>query len=237
MSIGAYCFTGELFMSEQESFKSIKEQKAVKPSEDDVMDFMSFDNSFERERLKFNDHLTQGELFVPWKPYKHPTYGDIEIGGWVKMSSRLPHPFMLKDMCHRNAATIIFSAKHTPEVSLKVFEIKRVGKNLYRLRTRLKNAKAIPTMTGHVRKVKLYPRDILTVSGKGIKVTAGGPLRDVHRDQVAYKEFRPETHFLHVPGFGKVEHQFLISGKKGSKVTIKYSSRHAGKISKTIELK
>jgi hypothetical protein len=38
-----------------------------------------------------------------------------------------------------------------------------------------------------------------------------------------------------VPGFGKVEHQFLVEGS-GS-ITISYDSRHAGKITKTVELK
>ncbi|MCK5056410.1 MAG: hypothetical protein KAT34_07135 [Candidatus Aminicenantes bacterium] len=239
MSIGTYCFTGELSITEDESFKTIKEQKAAaRRSEDEgPMSFMNYDNSFEQERLKFNDHLGQGELFVPWKPFKHPVYGDIEIGGWVKMSSRIPHPFMIKDMVHRNAAAVIFSAKQTPEVSLEVFEIKETGKNLFRLRLRLRNARAIPTMTNHARKVKLYPRDMLSVSGKGITVTAGGKLTDFYRDQVTYKEFRPEIQFLYVPGFGKAEYQFLVSGRKGSPVTIEYVSRHAGKITKTVILK
>jgi len=57
----------------------------------------------ERERLKFSDNLAQGELFKPWKPFKHPQFGDMEIGSWVKMSSGLPHPFMLPDLVHRKA--------------------------------------------------------------------------------------------------------------------------------------
>ena len=230
---GAYGFVGELFQGTSETFKSIKEAKKTKPKTEEEM-FFGGSNEFERERLKFNDHLAQGELFKPWKPYKHPTYGDIEIGGWIKMSSRLPAPFMLKDMVHRNAAAIIFSAKHTPEVSLDVFEIKKAGKNLYRIRTRLHNSKAIPTMSFHAQKVKLYAQDMLTVSGKNIKVTAGGKLTNIYRNQVVYKKFRPELQFLTIHGFGKVEHQFLISGK--GKVTIKYQSRHAGKIEKTITL-
>ncbi len=230
---GAYGFVGELFQATAETFKSIKEAKKTKPQTEEEM-FFGGGNEFERERLKFNDHLAQGELFKPWKPYKHPTYVDIEIGGWIKMSSRLPAPFMLKDMVHRNAAAIIFSAKHTPEVSLDVFEIKKAGKNLYRIRTRLHNSKAIPTMSFHAQKVKLYAQDMLTVSGKNIKVAAGGKLTNIYRNQVVYKKFRPELQFLTIPGFGKVEHQFLISGK--GKVTIKYQSRHAGKIEKTITL-
>lgn len=240
MSLGAYGFTGELSIPEDENFKTLKEQKKAKAKEEeeeDPMSFMRGNNERARERLKFNDHLTQGELYMPWKPFKHPTYGDIEIGGWVKLSTRIPHAFMIKDMVHRNAAAVIFSAKQTPEVTLKVFSIKKIGTNLYRVRTRLENARAMPTMTRHARDVKLYPQDILSVSGSGIKVTAGGKLTDALRDKVVYKEYRPETQFLHVPGFGKVEHQFLISGQPGAAVTIKYNSRHAGKISKSFRLK
>jgi hypothetical protein len=50
-------------------------------------------------------------------------------------------------------------------------------------------------------------------------------LQDPYRDQAAYKEHKPEIQFIHVPGFGKVEYQFLISGK--GKVRIEYSSMKA----------
>lgn len=231
---GAYGFVGELFMTSQEAFKSIEEAKKARPQSEEEM-FFGRGNEFERERLKFSDHLAQGELYKPWKAYKHPTYGDIEIGGWIKFSSRLPAPFMLKDMVHRNASAIIFSAKNAPEVSLEVFETKKIGKNLYQIRTRLLNSKVIPTMSYHAQRVKLYPKDMLTVSGKNAKVVAGGRLTNIYRNQVAHKKFRPELQFLFIPGFGKVEHQFLVSGK--GEVTIKYQSRHAGKIVKTITLK
>ena len=222
-------------MDKQESFKTLKEQKkVVKPEEEDG-DFFFGDPTLERERLKFNDYLTQGELFKPWTKFKHPTFGDIEIGGWIKFSTRLPHPFMIKDMVHRNAAAVIFSAQQTPEVKMEVFEIKKMGKGLNRVRIRLLNSRAMPTMSFHAQKVKLYPKDMLKVSGQGIKVIAGGQLQNVYRDQVSYKEYRPEVQFLFVPGFGKVEYQFLVAGK--GTATIKYNSRHAGKLSKSIRLK
>jgi len=238
MTQGAYMFTGELFMEKQEQFQSIKESQkeglAQKPrGEDEVNDFFG-DPALEIERLRFSDHLTQGELYKPWKPYKHPQYGDIEIGGWVKMSTRLPAPFMLKDLVHRNAMVIIFSAKQTPDVSLEVIDKRQVAPGLLQLRIRLINSTAIPTMSYHAQKVKLYPQDTLTVSGSAISVRAGGQVIDPDLNEVAYKEHRPEIQFLTVPGFGKVEYQFLISGS-GSLV-LTYASRHAGKIVKTITL-
>jgi hypothetical protein len=60
-------------------------------------------------------------------------------------------------------------------------------------------------------------------------------LTNAYRDSVTYKKHRPELQFLVVPGFGKVEHQFLVEGK--GELTVRYESRHAGKLSQTIKLK
>jgi hypothetical protein len=231
-SNGVFGFVAELYQSSQETFKTHAETQD-RGNEEERDDRRGNPDSA-RERLKFSDNLVQGELYKEWTPYQHPTYGEIEIGGWVKLSSRLPAPFMLKDLVHRNAMAIIYSAKNTPEVSLDVFGVEKIGDDLYRVRTRLHNAKAVPTMSMLSQKNKLYPKDMLTVSGANATVLAGGALNDAHRDSVTYKEHRPELQFLVVPGFGKVEHQFLISGQ-GS-VEVNYCSRWAGKISKTVEL-
>lgn len=238
MSQGTYNFVGELYMREQETFTTIKElekKKKIKSADDEGEGGFFGDRKLEPEWIRFDDHLNQGNSFVEWKPFKHPVYGDIEIGGWTKFSSRISPPFMLKDLVHRNASAIIFSAKHTPEVSLKILEPERIGEGLYKVRTLLRNTKAIPTMSFHSKYKKLYPEDILKVSGKNIKVIAGGELQDKYTDKVKYKEFKPDVQFLTIPGFSKAEHQFLISGN-GS-VTFSYKSRHGGKITKTIKLK
>ncbi|MBD3414500.1 MAG: hypothetical protein GF421_08735 [Candidatus Aminicenantes bacterium] len=231
---GAYGFVGELFQSSSETFKTREEEKRVQPETGLAAPFTE-SNDVVRERLKFNDHLAQGELYKSWAPYKHPTYGKVEIGGWVKFSSRMPAPFMLKDLVHRNAMAILFSAKNTPEVSLSVFDLKKIKNDLYRLRVRLKNSKAIPTMSYYSQKNKLYPKDTLRVSGNKARILAGGTLTDPYRDTVSYKEHRPGLQFLFIPGFGHVEYQFLVSGK-GS-IEIKYESRFGGKITKTLTLK
>jgi hypothetical protein len=239
MQHGVYGFTGELFQTDAERFVTLKEnagEKKEKPAGDEDEGGFDFreDPSLEKERLKFSDNLAQGELYKPWHEFDHPAFGKIEIGGWVKMSSRLPAPFMLKDLVHRNASAVIFSAKNTPEISLEVIETKPMGKGLTRVRTRLSNAKAIPSMSFQAQKNKLYPLDTLKLSGAGLKIVAGGEIQDIYLHKVAFKEFRPELQFLVVPGFGKVEHEFLVSG--AGTLTIAYQSRHAGKLSKTITL-
>jgi hypothetical protein len=219
---GAYSFVGELFINATETYRS--------PGEIDL----PMDTSQERERLKFSDNVVQGELYKPWKTFKHPQYGDIEIGGWVKMSSRLPHPFMLNELVFRNSSAVMFAAAQTPKISMEVFLIEKMADNLFKVRVRLVNANAIPSMTYKAVEKGLFPRDILSVSGEGITVVAGGRLLDPYLDQVSYKEYRPEMQMLQVPGNGKVEFQFLVSGS--GDLTFDYTSRKAGKLSETVEL-
>jgi hypothetical protein len=229
---GVYAFVGELFQRDRETFTTREEEEKNSKVKKEVNFFGSSDIS---ENLKFNDHLAHGSLYKNWKKYKHPLYGDIEIGGFIKFSTRLPHPFMLEDMVHRNASAVIYSAKQTPEIKMEIFEKKKIQSGLYKIRIRLENSKAIPTMTFKAKRDKLYPQDILKIKGKDIKILAGGKLLNKYRDQVSYKKYRPEIQFLVVPGYGKVEFQFILSGKGPIKIT--YNSRHGGLITKTIQLK
>jgi hypothetical protein len=229
--IGAYTFIGELYQVQTETYKAKDDPK----KEDESDGFFSESNERARERLKFNDYVAHGELYKEWKPYKHPVYGDIEIGGWVKMSTRLSHPFMMQDLVHRNAAAVIFSSENTPEISMEVFETKKIGKNLYRVRVRLENKKALPTMSYNAVNKKIHRKDMLTLSGGNIKVVSGGQLNNKYTDQVSYKEYKPEIQFLQVPSFGNIEFQFLVTGK--GNLDIGYESIKAGMIKKNVVLK
>jgi hypothetical protein len=228
--LGSYSFVGELYQTETETFDGTTKRK-----EDESPRFGESSNAEDRQRLLFNDNVTQGELFREWKPFRHPLYGDIEIGGWVKMSTRLPHPFMLQDLVHRNASAVIFAAQNTPDVTMDVFEVRKMEGDLWSIRVRLANKGAMPSVSYQTMKNKLYPPDMLSVSGSNAKVVSAGRITDLYMNLVDYKEYKPEVQFCQVPGMGKIEYQFLVNGK-GS-VTVKYESRKAGTITKNIPLK
>lgn len=229
--LGAYAFCGEVFQSQAETFKTAAEAEPASPR-GEVEQMLRGDMSKALERIKYSDNLASGALYKSWTPFKHPVYGDIEIGGWVKMSGRLSAPFMIPDLVHRNAMAVIFSAKNTPDVTLDVFEVKDLGGGLTRIRTRLSNARAIPSMSSQARRDRLYPEDQLTVAGPNVRVLAGGPLLDGDFDRAAYKKHRPGIQFLTVPAFGRIEHQFLVEGR--GEITVTYVSRHAGTRTKKI---
>ena len=219
---GIFSFVGELFQREQETYRENVSKPQVDKNETDRA----------REQLKFNDNVVQGELYKEWKKFNHPTYGEIEIGGWVKMSSRLPHPFMLPELVHRNASVVLIAAENTPEITMEVFNVKKIGNNLNQVRVRLQNKKGLPTMSANAVKTKLYPQDNLKVSGG--KVIAGGKITDVRLNKVTYKEKKPEIQFLAIASYGVAEYQFLIEGK--GEITFNFESLKAKKTTVTVKL-
>jgi hypothetical protein len=229
---GAYSFVAELFQSSTETYRESDPKKPA-PAEDDEMDFRG-NPERDRERLQFSDHVVQGELFKPWTPFKHPQYGDVEIGGWVKMSSRLPHPFMLADLVHRNAAAVLFAAAETPQINMEVLSTEKLGAGLHKVRVRLGNGGGLPTRTYQTVQKRTAALDTLAVRGASVKVVAGGKLTDPYLEQVEYKAKRPEVQMVHVPGYGKAEYQFLLAGE--GDVTFAFTSLKAGAVSKTIRL-
>ena len=229
---GSYTFVGELFMRSQETYRD-NVNKPLPPSTDAESNARRGGNPDEtRELIKFNDYVGLNELYKPWKPFKHPTYGDIEIGGWVKMSSRLPHPFMLQELVHRNAMVVLYAAEQTPEISLDIFDVKEIGKNLHQVRVRLRNEKGLPTMSYKAISTKLYTQDMLKVTGG--KVVAAGKISDLRNNKINYQEHKPEIIYTSVPSYGFAEYQFLVEGK--GEITVSYHSRKAGNLSKMVKL-
>lgn len=227
---GIFSFVGELFQRESETYREDVNKPQKEDPEAESRRGVSPEKN--RELMKFNDHVVQGELYKEWKKYDHPVYGEIEIGGWVKMSSRLPHPFMLPELVHRNASVVFLAAEHTPEISMEVFDVKEIGKNLKQVRVRLQNKKGLPSMSAISVSSKLYPQDMLKVSGG--KVIAGGKISDIRLNKVSYKDKKPELQFLSIPSYGIVEYQFLIEGK--GKITLTYESQKAKNVTSSVEL-
>ncbi len=219
--VGAFTLVGELFQSNTESYRS----DTTKPA---PMDEQS------TERMKFNDYLTNGAMYSTWKPYKHPLYGNIEIGGWSKFNARLPQPFMLMDLVHRNAMAVFMSAFNLPQISMNIFSKEKIGDNLYRIKVRLSNSKAVSSETYQSVRIKINPMDYLKLEGKDIQVVAGGPITDQFRNEASYKQYKPEIQFFMIPSFGQVEYQFLVSGK--GKLKLQYHSEKATDRVKEIDL-
>lgn len=183
---------------------------------------------------KFNDILTQGRQFVEWKPYKHPQYGDIEIGGFKHDTGRPPEGFLLEEECHRNASFVLFQAHHLPKLQFQEPTVTKLTGNQWRVQVPILNDRALPSMAQISRTLKLHRPDIATI--EGAKVLASGLVTDPYLNQIAYQENRPERLMVYgIPGFGVSTLFFLVEGT--GEITVNYDSVKAGRISRKIALR
>ncbi|MCB9831109.1 MAG: peptidase M14 [Planctomycetes bacterium] len=99
------------------------------------------------DRKDFNDLVMMGSHYHDWKPFQHPRYGAIEIGGWTKDSGRVNPPFLLEETCHRNTAFTLNQAEHMPKLRFLEAGLEDLGEGLRRVTVAIRNDELIPTRT------------------------------------------------------------------------------------------
>ncbi len=221
--LGFPCFVGELFMSAQLAYKA----RTEKPNGKDGTIWSH--RPRDKEKQEFNDHLMLGEMFSDWHPFHHPTYGDIEIGGWRTFTTRMPPPFMLPELVHRNAMYVIWTATQAPRLSLAVTEVKRLDDGLYRVRARAANRGGLPTLSARARGKKILPLDRAEIAGHGVTVVSGGVLTDPWFDTVERRDHHPESIPTWIDPFGKRDLEWIVAGRPGDRVTVSYRGLKCGR--------
>ncbi|MEQ9206631.1 MAG: M14 family zinc carboxypeptidase [Phycisphaerales bacterium] len=98
--------------------------------------------------LKYFDE--QGiDGFVDWKPFSHPTLGDVEIGGFVPLARINPPADQLDHTSEKLTDFVVELMSTRPSVSIVGPEIKQLGSGLYEVRLSLVNDGKLPTTTAY----------------------------------------------------------------------------------------
>ena len=220
--LGIFSFTNELWNNEQ---------LLGRPASGDNSLARAIGGTEEASQLFANDKLLFGAQFKPWRPAKHPVYGDIEIGGFVRESQRVPPTFMIEELCHRNAAFVIYHAEQMPRIEWDGIKVEALaGSDLYQVTATVHNTRTIPSISQQAAHRKAGLPDTATIAGEGLTVVAGGPVVNVDTGEIAAEEFLPATIKLEsgVSGKGVTRVRWFVKGKPGTKVALRYASQKAG---------
>ncbi|WP_435011158.1 M14 family metallopeptidase [Tundrisphaera lichenicola] len=191
----------------------------------------------QEDQLFANDKLLFGASFREWKPAKHPLYGDIEIGGFVKESQRVPPTFMIEELCHRNAAFVLYHADQMPRLEFGEVEVKPVVNDLFTLTATVENTRSIPSIAQQAANHNIGVPDILSLEGNGLTVVAGGRLVNEYSGEIDAVERDPAHLKLNagVSGHDSVRVRWYVRGK--GTATLKHASQKGGTITKQVEVK
>jgi len=215
--LGIIAFTNELWNATQ---------YFGDPSAADADD-LGFGSGSEQRHV-FDDRVLFGETFVPWHEVEHPQYGTVEVGGFRKMTGRVPPPFMIEEMLHRNAAFCVFHAEQMPKLELVWLEVEPGPGGARIITLEVRNERWIPTRSAIAAQKGIGRPDLVTLSGDQLVVVAGGPGAS-RFDRTAFDAVEHEPARLRldrgVPGHGTERLRWVVRGSGDFSIT--WDSQHA----------
>jgi hypothetical protein len=195
-------------------------------------------------RYFFDKYLEFDDEYVPWKPFDHPQYGQVEMGGvWKKYQGRVPPRFMNEELCHRNMAFSLYQADEMPLIRLGDVEVETLGGDLRRVFVDIANPKVVPTIMGRAARNGVVRPDLLLVEGRNVEVVAAGFVdnKEIYRvkpsvvplvDQKDLKRIMVRNGWA-----GKTTRTAMLLIKGSGPIKVVYDSAKGGRAEKTIELK
>ncbi len=78
-------------------------------------------------RYFFDEFLEFGEHYLEWTPFNHPEYGEVEMSGTGKLTSRINPRFMSMELFHRNMAFTLYHADEMPIMKMGETKVESLG--------------------------------------------------------------------------------------------------------------
>jgi hypothetical protein len=195
-------------------------------------------------RYFFDKYLEFGDEFLEWKPFDHPQFGKVEMGGvWKKYQGRVPPRFMNEELCHRNMAFSLYQADEMPLIRVGETSVEKVGGDVYRVFVDITNPKAVPTVLAKAAQSGVVRPDLLLTEGKDVEVVAASFIdnKDVYKANPSVTPLVDQKDLKRIlvrnghPG--KTTRTAMLLVKGSGTMTVTYDSVKGGKASKTIALK
>ncbi|MFQ6069986.1 MAG: M14 family metallopeptidase [Candidatus Aminicenantales bacterium] len=237
-SLGIYTFSNELDMSPTFVYPLAEErEKEAKRMKEDEEYARWRSLVRELEERFYLDYILLGEQTSEWKPYDHPLFGKIEIGGVKKFGRRVPPLFKLAETCHRNAAFCLYHADQLPRLNFGKVEVKKLSPGLFQIDVSIENTRVTPTISAIARQKKLHRADRFVFEAKNARLVAVGHLVDRFRGITSKIKTRKNFFWVEsgVGSFGRLDLRLLVRGSGSVKLI--YDSLKGGYYTRNVELK
>ena len=135
----------------------------------------SSDGASEEDKvlIAFNDNVLNGEGFVEWEAYDHPTLGDVEIGGEVPFVRNTPPGSMVDSLLSVQVPWTITLAEKIAKLHILNTSITSKGSDVYEVSVWIENENYLPFPTAMGEKNQQPRPAVLTLSADGLEVMKG----------------------------------------------------------------
>ncbi|MDZ7773264.1 MAG: M14 family metallopeptidase [Balneolaceae bacterium] len=167
----------------------------------------------------FNQSLLFGDAHVDWESYDHPTYGEIEIGGFKKNYGRAHPGFLLETDAHRNMAFTLYHTWNTPHLVIDEISTRDLGGGQREVTAVVTNTRLIPTHASHDVQNNIERPDYIRI--EGVDVEAGMIVDDRDMNQTVEQKVNPQQlEVENIPGMDSVVVRWIVSGSGDFTVTV-----------------
>jgi hypothetical protein len=188
----------------------------------------TFEGQDEMKMLAFIDEKLGGRGFVPWKPYDHPVYGEVEIGGLEQdFIIQNPPPEFLEEEIAKNTRFAIVQGLMSPYVRITETKSEDLGGGIFRVRASIQNQGYMPTAIERAKALGLAKPVMVSVDGVEVlsepiahnlgTLQGWGPVDDT----------RPGYSFTG-EGAPVAKVSWVVRGEAGDTVTVEVESERGG---------
>lgn len=152
--------------------------------------------------------------FVPWTPFKHPTLGDVEIGGFKPYVTVNPPAAKIADLGAGHAKFIVYLTSVFSNIRIAKAEATALGGGLYRIKAEIENTGYLPTALAQA---------VTARSVKPVMVQLGVAPESIITGA------EKTNHIPALAGAGsRQSYEWVIKGQPGSSVTLTAMSQKSG---------
>jgi len=179
----------------------------------------------QRRLLAWLESTGQTDAFVEWTAVTHPDFPDttVEVGGFRPYVAQNPPPDSLAGRSTKYSAFLVELGGLLPRIKLKQIKVEALRRNVYRVTLVIANPGFLPTSSRLGDRNKWAPRvKVAIATGEDQQVASGRTMQLVDA----------------IPGSGgSREFQWVVTGARGSRVTLTAGSPMTGSVQRTVELR
>jgi hypothetical protein len=170
--------------------------------------------------LAWSDKELGGKGFVNWIPFKHPTLGDIEIGGAVPFTSTTPPGAKVEPLLKGQVPWVFEIVAKMARVRIGKTDVKPLGGAIYAIEAWIENAGYLPYPTAMGRRNNRILPVIVTLEGKDFAIVEG----------------KKRSLVPAIDGYGAQSVRWLVQAEKPVTIGVRASTQLAWGDAKTVNL-
>ncbi|MFC1556961.1 M14 family metallopeptidase [candidate division KSB1 bacterium] len=178
--------------------------------------------------LNKNNPNLNGQGFINWKPFRHPTLGEVEIGGFTRYWLRNPPPGpFLQEVVEDQVEFAVFRALQTPLAIISDIKVERGDSGFWKVTATAVNNGYLDTSTEQARNARISQADRLSVT-----MPQNANTNDPATVRIPFMRGTRGSSFI-----SKYKGTWNINAPEGTSITITLQSEKGGEDRKTIILR